>query len=610
MANEKKTGASSVNKPSPQPSSASRPTGTAGGHTPAARQQAESLGFLAIAAGVLVALNVLGIFLFTRIDATRNRAYSLASGSRRAVSELDETLTVTAYFSSDLPAPFNATERYVRDILEEYESASNGHMRVRFVSPDEEDEREEAERMGIQLVQHQHIENDAVSVVEGYRGVVFEYLGNREVIPVIQPDTEGLEYDITTTIRELTGEEMPIGILSGHEGPTPTKGLTGLERVLPSYDLREVSATEAIDPDLRALLIIEPTTEITEAELRNIDQYVMHGGSLGIFGGAMHVDLSTFPNLSAGPTASGLNTLLEPWGIRMTEAVVADAQCERIPMPTSLGISLPVPYPPAPTVMFSDEESEHPILFRLNGATLFFPSPIETTETFRGFGDGAVTLMRSSEPRGRENPGSWRLDGDPIDIRVREPREWFETMGDAENGPFTLAVALETTAESPLPSAFASGESSEGALTVAEGASHVFVVGSSSMIRDEFFGAGLERLSDADLAGAMAFPLNAIDWLAQDSDLIAIRAKTIEEPQLEVPQSVRDATEAALTSAGEGDEEGMNEAIEQRTEALEAWDSRKSRFRWFNTLLIPLAVALFGVARWQMRQRRRATLKI
>jgi ABC-type uncharacterized transport system involved in gliding motility auxiliary subunit len=599
----------SGNKPAPskaEPSKATPPRAAApransnsGGMTPAGRQQAESLGFLAMAAGVLIALNILGIFVFQRIDATRNRAYSLADGSRRVVSELDETLTVTAYFSADLPAPFNATERYVRDILQEYENASGGHMHVRFVSPDEDDEREEAERAGIQLVQHQHIENDSVSVVEGYRGVVFEYLGNREVIAVIQPDTEGLEYEITTTIRELTGEDMPIGILSGHEGPTPTKGLQALERMLPSYSITEVSATEAIDPELRALLIIEPTTEITDAELRNIDQYVMQGGSLGVFGGHMRVDVEGGPELSAAATGSNLNTLLEPWGIGFGDGIVADVHCGRIPMPTSMGLRIPVPYPPAPMVSFTEEQAEHPALFRLNDATLFFVTPIETTDTFRNFGDGAVTLMRSSETT-PEMPGSWLLEGESVSLRIREGREWLPTTEGAPEGPFALAVALETNEETPLPSAFGEGEAS--------GPVRVLVVGSASMLRDEFLGP-VDQIPEADLAGAMAFPLNAIDWLSQDSDLIAIRAKTIEEPQLEVPQSVRDATEEVLTAAGAGEEDEANEALERRNEALESWDSRKSWFRWANTLLIPLAVAIFGVIRWQMRQRKKATLR-
>jgi|GEM_PF-660656 len=572
------------------------------GGSPAGRQQAESLGFLAMAVGILIAVNVLGHFVFTRIDATRNRAYSLADGSRRVVSELDETLTVTAYFSADLPAPFNATEVYVRNLLEEYEAASNGHMVVRFVSPDEEDEREEAEEAGIQRVAHQHIESDSVSVVEGYRGVVFEYLGNREVIAVIQPDTEGLEYSITTTIRELTGEDAPIGVLSGHEGPTASEGLQALSRMLGSYELREVSATEAIDPELRALLIIEPTTEITDAELHNIDSYVMGGGSLGIFGGAMHVDVAGGPDLPASATGSNLNTLLDGWGIHMGEGIVADTRCRNLPM-VAMGMRIPVPFPPAVAVSFTDEQAEHPALFRLTDTALFFVSPIETTEVFRNFGEGAVTLIRSSAANGRD-PGSWLLEGESISLRVRQGNEWMPTIEGAEDGPFSLAVALEVGNEdndARLPSAFGEGE--------AAGPVRIVVVGTASMLRDEFLGP-VDEIPEAELAGAMAFPLNAIDWLAQDSDMIAIRAKTIEEPQLEVPQSVTDATDEVLHAAGENDADGADAALERRNEALASWDSRKSRFRWGNTIFIPILVGLFGVVRWQMRQRKKAALKI
>ena len=195
-------------------SSAARPQASKAG-----RQEAESLGFLAIAAGVIIALNVLGVFFFFRADTTENRAFSLSEGSRRVVNDLDETLSVTAYFSADLPPPFNSTERYVRDILAEYQSAGRGNVQVRFVSPDTDDEREEANDRGVQLVQHQNIEDNAVSVVEGYRGLVFEYLGERQTIPVIQPDTQGLEYEITMAIKRLTGERVAIGLPRATTGP-------------------------------------------------------------------------------------------------------------------------------------------------------------------------------------------------------------------------------------------------------------------------------------------------------------------------------------------------------------------------------------------------------
>ena len=44
-----------------------------------------------------------------------------------------------------------------------------------------------------------------------------------------------------------------------------------------------------------------------------------------------------------------------------------------------------------------------------------------------------------------------------------------------------------------------------------------------------------------------------------------------------------------------------------RTAALDAWESRKSLYRWGNTILIPLAFAGFGVIRWQMRARKKAS---
>src|SRR5262245_21495100 len=78
-----KPGTASAAKPASRAVSALRPG------NPASRQRTESLAFLAISAGILVALNVIGVVVFHRFDATRNRAYSLAAGSRRVVSELD-----------------------------------------------------------------------------------------------------------------------------------------------------------------------------------------------------------------------------------------------------------------------------------------------------------------------------------------------------------------------------------------------------------------------------------------------------------------------------------------------------------------------------------------
>ncbi len=126
-----------------------------------------------------------------------------------------------------------------------------GRCIVRFVNPDDEAKEEAARADGVQPVAHQKIDGDHVTIVEGYRGMVLRYLDQTRSIPVIQ-DTTGLEYIVTSAIKELVGERKPIGIVGGHGGPSLEQGLTSLRSVLSLYDAREVDASQDIDPAARS----------------------------------------------------------------------------------------------------------------------------------------------------------------------------------------------------------------------------------------------------------------------------------------------------------------------------------------------------------------------
>ncbi|MBW2626993.1 MAG: Gldg family protein [Deltaproteobacteria bacterium] len=98
------------------------------------RAASESLLFLSLVGGILVLLNVLiAYFPSPRVDLTQNGLFSLAEGSERLAASLDDRLAVTAYFTENLPPPFNATERHVRDLLSEYSAASNGQIIVKSI---------------------------------------------------------------------------------------------------------------------------------------------------------------------------------------------------------------------------------------------------------------------------------------------------------------------------------------------------------------------------------------------------------------------------------------------------------------------------------------------
>ncbi|MBT8452027.1 MAG: GldG family protein [Deltaproteobacteria bacterium] len=562
------------------------------------RAASESLIFLLIVGGILILLNVLAAYFPSpRIDLTQNRLFSLAEGSERLAANLDDRLEVTAYFTENLPPPFNATERQVRDLLAEYAAASNGRIIVRFVNPNDEAEQEAARADGIQRVAHQKIEEDQVAVVEGYRGMVLRYLDQTRTIPVIQ-DTTGLEYMITSAIKELVGERKPIGVVGGHGGPSLEQGLTSLSSVLSLYEVREVDATQEIDPALAALLIIGPQEPFSDQELRRIDQFVVRGGSLGVFGGSIAVDLAGQAGPSARALSLRLDSLLGPWGVRLSSKLVADAQCSRAPMAGPMGLQVLVPYPPIPVLQLQESQREHPVMFRLAAPMLPFVAPLELGEAPA---NTSLTVLASS------SQDSWTMSGETISLAPRNPRDW-QMSTDA--GPFDLMVAVE----GKLPSAFAApiNEDDANAIPVpplAEKDVRVLVVGTGSFLEDAFMPPRPQQ-GDVQMNAALALALNAVDWLAADSDLIAIRAKTTEEPALDIPDSVLVAESTALAAAEQGDEGGVESALAKRRAAIESWDAKKLGYRWVNTIGIPFLVALFGLLRWRQRLNKKRTLKL
>src|ERR1041384_6938317 len=55
--------------------------------------------------------------------------------SKDTLASLDDSVTITAYFTENLPAPYSSSARYVRDMLEEFRAASKGKVSFEFIDP-------------------------------------------------------------------------------------------------------------------------------------------------------------------------------------------------------------------------------------------------------------------------------------------------------------------------------------------------------------------------------------------------------------------------------------------------------------------------------------------
>jgi len=163
---------------------------------------------------VVVLVNVAGITLFFRSDLTANKVYSISKASRAVVETLSEPLTIKVFFTKNLPAPYNNTERYLQDLLQEYSIYANRFFNYEFynVSAEEgeitdaaRENQQLANNYGIHPIQIQVVDKDEVKFQRVYMGLVMIYGDLLETIPTITA-TEGLEYKLTTTIQKMNNK--------------------------------------------------------------------------------------------------------------------------------------------------------------------------------------------------------------------------------------------------------------------------------------------------------------------------------------------------------------------------------------------------------------------
>ncbi len=235
---------------------------------------------------VAVLIILAGQNLFFRIDLTANKLYSLSKASKESVATLNEPLTVNVFFSKNLPAPYNNIERYLNDLMEEYAIHAHKFLSYRFfdvsakegdISDKAEENRKMAQDYGIYPVNVQTIEQDEAKVQRAYMGIVFIHGDIIERIPAIT-STEGLEYQITSTIQKMNNKISALLSLSGKirvklvqssslNQIAPQVGLEGLDQ-LKNLVAGVVQTQNSKTYDQLEFISIDPSTQqIAELEL-------------------------------------------------------------------------------------------------------------------------------------------------------------------------------------------------------------------------------------------------------------------------------------------------------------------------------------------------------
>ncbi|HID94065.1 MAG TPA: hypothetical protein EYP60_08215 [bacterium (Candidatus Stahlbacteria)] len=437
------------------------------------KQRLISSAYVCVIVGIIVFVNFLSYNIFKRLDLTQGNIYSLSPSSIKLIRSLKDPVLVEGYITSDLPSPYNARGKYLRDILYEYKAQSKGKVKLEIIDPKGREKELEARRLGIMPITFTEIRSDKYETRLGYMGLALLYGDEKETIPVVE-DITGLEYEITSKIKKLTQRQLKtVGFTTNHGEVELSERLrTSLEKqyIIKNIDL----AKEEIPADVVTLVVAGPKTEFSSEELNKLREFINRGGKIGFFIDKLDIDLNNFTGTKV---STGLDSLLAEYGIKIKKGLVLDRQNQTIGLTMRQGLFTMrniVPYPFFPKVTNFNEDN--PIVKRLESVTFPYVSPIE----------GGTPIAYSSK-------NSWYMEN----VYSLNPLQQYSALPNQQKGPFALAVEFRVSD------------------------SRGIVCGTSKIIEPNFASAS-----------EVAFFLNAVDWLSEDESLIAIRSKGVRDRPL------------------------------------------------------------------------------
>lgn len=526
---------------------------------------------ISVIIAIIIVVNIISTRVFTRVDLSKNKSYTLSPISKDIVKGLEDKLVIKGYFSDGLPPPYNNLKRDIQDLLNDYRSYSKGNLNYEFYNPTGGSEIEgqnnelqkEAEKYGIQPVQIQVSDNNKMEVKKIYVGLVFLYGGKQEIIPVVQ-STNNLEYEITSMIKKMTTEKKKkIGFLMGND-ETDYKKMNRINQILSAqYDLQtvDVSLNKAVPDDISALIVFSPKTELKETQLFMLDQYIMRGGRI-----AWLIN-KVVPNFQqqiviGDVTKLGLDDFLANYGIRISSDLVRDLNCSSVQVQSQIGIPISMKYPYFP--MITNINRTNPAFNNIASVTLTFASTIDTSVA-AGKNVKIKPLLLSSDKSGLAKD-FFILNLEQFQSMDKKAADTLFNMknlmvGAIFEGSFKSYFAGKTP---PKDTAAGSTPFTVVPFNESQKESRMVVIGDGDFANEE----------NRPPADNITFFVNMVDYLVDDVGLAEIRSKETSESPLD-----------------------------------EKSDSTKMFVVWLNRILPPALILLFGLYKLNQRRIRKRNLQ-
>jgi len=366
---------------------------------------------------IIVLINIISSFVFTRFDLTSEGRYSLSSATKELLSEVDDIIYFKVYLDGDFPAGFKRLRRETREMLDEFRAYSN-NIEYEFINPSVSEDAKTRNSIYEQLITKGLNPTDLQVKSKGgmsqqiiFPGAIVSFKGKEMPLQllisqvgvppegVLNSSIQALEFNIANAIKKLTVKsKMKIAFIEGHgelseidvyDITQTLKEYYQIERIrlngqVGSLSKRDEndSAQVVISNKYDAIIIAKPDSVFSDKDKFIIDQYVMHGGSVlwlidPVF--ASMDSLQKYDETVGITNDLRIDDLLFKYGVRLNNDLIMDINS--LPIPLLVGQIGDQPqfeffrwyYFPVITPV-----EDHPIVNNLNAIKTEFTSSIDT----------------------------------------------------------------------------------------------------------------------------------------------------------------------------------------------------------------------------------------
>lgn len=511
---------------------------------------------------IIVLVNIVATRLFTRIDLTAEKRYTLSETTKELLRGVDDIVYFQIYLEGDFPAGFTRLQQATREMLDEFRAYSR-NIEYEFINPSASEDPKERNDVYQLLIEKGLQPTDLqVSTKEGrqqqiiFPGAIVSYKGREMSLEllrsqlgapsekVLNNSLEGLEYNLASTISTLTSDKKPaIALIGGHgelgnrfvyDAAESLSESYAVERVFIDGQLNSLTRRDSISPGririsnrFDAIIIAKPDSAFSEKDKFLIDQYIMRGGSV-----LWLVDpvMASMDSLQDSESTMGiwqdlkLEDLLFNYGARLNPNLVTDLNALPIPLRTGqVGNQPQIDFFPWYFFPVITPVSDHPIVKNLNAIKTEFVSSLDTVGA-PGI-KKTILLKTSRHTRTLSTPVMISLS-----MLQQEPDQRLY-----QGPPEPVAVLLEGKFESNytnrIPPLIRDNEEID---FLSEGKpAKMIVVTDGDIIKNQLHFSqnyplplGYDQYT-GETFGNKDFILNAMNYLTDNSGLIDIRAKEL-----------------------------------------------------------------------------------